>query len=118
MPDVTDADRKAAAEVVYGFMSGGLSWYSAKDYAGQIKSGQLDQHSTVQAFARHAAQAKAERTAEIVAMIREEAGHNAETLQTLRKIQTLTAAQSDEWDRQISIFTGLATAIEEKYRAD
>ena len=77
MPDVSDADRKAAFDT--GLRLSKREWIEV-----------------YHAFARHAAQAKAERTAEIVARLRS---------------NVLPKAQSDA-------LLAAATAIEEKYRAD
>ncbi len=99
MPDVSDADRKAAAETYQRFRD--------YDFAGWILEGKCDTDSTVQAFARHAAQAKAERTAEIVAMIREEAVAAARAY----SIPDYSSGRIDALKQAIAI-------IEEKYRAD
>ena len=65
---VEQADRDAAADVVYSQMRGGMSWMHAKSYRAQIQDGRMDSHPTVQAFARHR-QPLAPRIAELEAAL-------------------------------------------------
>lgn len=53
MVEVTQADRAAAAEVVFNAMRGGLNWFSAEGARDRILAGKCDADHTVQAFARH-----------------------------------------------------------------
>ena len=48
-----DDDRRAAAEVVYDDMKGGMTWFHAKDQRDRIIAGKWDHHPTVQAFTAH-----------------------------------------------------------------
>ncbi len=50
---VTQADREAAAVLVYEMMRGGLNWSSAKRIRDTIREGKWDAHYAVQALARH-----------------------------------------------------------------
>jgi hypothetical protein len=59
--------------------------------------------------------AKAETVAEIVAMVREAGGNAADTLRRLHKLQTLSMAETEEWERLILCYNGLAQAIEERF---
>jgi hypothetical protein len=65
MTEITQADRDAAA-------SGYFAWCSGNPVIpDRMKAGNADDHSMIQAFARHREQAAAEERAKIVAWLRE-----------------------------------------------
>ncbi len=117
MPDVSDADRKNEGEEnvtastrkavtplflhIYGK---GRAQPELDHLVEEINDGQFDYHYLFQAFARHAAEAKAERTAEIVAMAREKA----------TRFPGAGLAESAAY----RAWRDIAEQIEEKYRAD
>ena len=70
MTEITQADRDAAAVIVYMENKGGLNWASAEGMRDQVAEGRWDWHPAVQAFARHREQAAAEECAKIVAYLR------------------------------------------------
>ena len=70
MTEITQADRDAAAAVVYEENKGGLNWASAKGMSDHVAEGKWDWHPVVKAFARHREAAAAEERAAIVAWLR------------------------------------------------
>lgn len=48
-----DDDRRAAADVVFDAMKGGLNWMHAKGCIARILAGEWDNHPTVAAFTAH-----------------------------------------------------------------
>lgn len=66
MTEITQADRDAAA-------SGYFAWCSGNPVIpDRMKAGNADDHSMIQAFARHREQAAAEERAKIVAWLRQQ----------------------------------------------
>jgi len=74
MTEITQADRDAAA-------SGYFAWCSGNPVIpDRMKAGNADDHSMIQAFARHREQAAAEERAKIVAWLRKEAIMSTDTV--------------------------------------
>ena len=75
MTEITQADRDAAAAVVYEENKGGLNWASAKGMSDHVAEGKWDWHPVVKAFARHREAAAAEERAKIVGYARGHGGN-------------------------------------------
>lgn len=76
MSKVTQADRDAAAAIVYMENKSGLNWASAEGMRDHVAEGKWDWHPVVQAFARH----RMEERAKIVAWLRDQDGHGYDAM--------------------------------------